>query len=59
MVGGRLVLANSEGDVIAVAPENGQTIATADVGQPVFIPPIAANDQIYVVTNEARLVVFN
>ena len=27
MVGGRLVLANSEGDVIAVTPETGQTIA--------------------------------
>lgn len=59
MVGGRLVLANSVGDVIAVSPENGQTVATAEVGQPVFIPPIAANGQIYVVTNEARLVVFN
>jgi outer membrane protein assembly factor BamB len=59
MVGGRLVLANSVGDVIAVSPENGQTVASADVGQPVFIPPIVANDQIYVVTDSARLVVFN
>jgi len=58
MIGGRLVLANSVGDVIAVSPENGQTVATADVGQPVFIPPIAANDQIYIVTDSARLVVF-
>jgi outer membrane protein assembly factor BamB len=57
MVGGRLVLANSEGEVVAVSPENGQTVAHADVGQPVFIPPIAANNQIYLVTNEARLVV--
>ncbi|MEZ5996428.1 MAG: PQQ-binding-like beta-propeller repeat protein [Hyphomonadaceae bacterium] len=57
MIGGRLVLANSEGDVVAVAPASGQTLATADVGQPVFIPPIAANDQIYMVTDEARLVV--
>lgn len=57
MIGGRLVLANSVGDVVAVTPENGQTVATADVGQPVFIPPIAANDQIYIVTDEARLVV--
>jgi outer membrane protein assembly factor BamB len=57
MIGGRLVLANSEGDVVAVSPANGQTLATADVGQSVFIPPIAANDQIYIVTDEARLVV--
>jgi outer membrane protein assembly factor BamB len=58
MVGGRLVLANSVGDVIAVSPSDGQTLAEADVGQAVFIPPIAANDQIYIVTDRARLVVF-
>ena len=57
MIGGRLVLANSLGQVIAVTPESGQTVATAEVGKPVFIPPIVANDQIYVVTDEARLVV--
>lgn len=58
MVGGRLVLANSEGDVVAVSPESGQVVAEADVGSPVYIPPISANDQIYIVTDEARLVVF-
>lgn len=58
MVGSRLVLANSLGQVIAVSPENGQTVATADVRQPVFIPPVTANGQIYIVTDEARLVVF-
>jgi len=57
MVGGRLVLANSVGDVVAVSPQNGEVLATADVGAPVFVPPIAANDQIYVVTNKAQLVV--
>ncbi len=59
MVGGRLILANSEGDIVAVSPENGQTVAEDRVGGPVFIPPIAANGNIYVVTDEARLVVFN
>ncbi len=58
MVGSRLVLANSLGEVIAVSPENGQAVATADVDQPVFIPPVTANGQIYIVTNSARLVVF-
>ncbi|MEZ5961561.1 MAG: PQQ-binding-like beta-propeller repeat protein [Hyphomonadaceae bacterium] len=57
MVGGRLVLANSEGEVVSVSPANGQTLASTDVDQAVFIPPIAANDQIYIVTDEARLVV--
>lgn len=59
MIAGRLVLANSEGDVVAVSPANGQTLSTGDVNQAVFIPPIAANDHIYIVTDEARLVVLN
>jgi len=58
MVGSRLILANSLGEVIAVSPENGQTTATADVDQPVFIPPVTANGRIYIVTDKARLVVF-
>jgi outer membrane protein assembly factor BamB len=58
MMGGRLVLANSAGDVIAVSADSGQIVATAEVGQPVFVPPIAANEQIYIVTDSARLVVF-
>ena len=58
MVGSRLVLANSLGQVISVSPENGQTVATEDVDDPVFIPPVSANGRIYIVTDEARLVVF-
>jgi outer membrane protein assembly factor BamB len=58
MVGGRLVLASSIGEIVAVSPENGQTVATEEVDDPVVIPPITANGNIYVVTNDARLVVF-
>ena len=57
MIGGRLVLANSVGDVVAVSAESGEIVERADVGQPVFIPPVAANDQVYIVTDNARLVV--
>lgn len=58
MVGGRLVLVSSLGEVVGVSPQNGEIVASADVGSPVFVPPIVANGQIYVVTDEARLVVF-
>lgn len=57
MVGSRLVLASSLGEVVAVTPENGQVVAHGNAGQPVFIPPVAANNQIYLVTDDARLVV--
>jgi outer membrane protein assembly factor BamB len=58
MIGSRLVLANSLGEVVAVSPENGQTVATADVDDPVFIPPIVANGLVYIVTDKARLIAF-
>ena len=59
MVGSRLVLANSLGEVVSVTPENGQQVAHAQVGNPVFIPPITANERIYVVTDNATLVALN
>jgi outer membrane protein assembly factor BamB len=58
MMGGRLILANSLGEVVAVSPENGQTVATGNAGKPVFIPPVVANGMVYLVTDEARLVAF-
>jgi outer membrane protein assembly factor BamB len=57
MVNSQLVLANSLGDVIAVSPQTGQTVSTAEVGDPVFIPPVTANGDIFIVTDEARLIV--
>jgi outer membrane protein assembly factor BamB len=57
MVGGRLVLANSLGEVVGVTPQNGEQVAHARVGEPVFIPPITVNNQIYLVTDHAKLVV--
>ncbi|HWA00539.1 MAG TPA: PQQ-binding-like beta-propeller repeat protein [Caulobacterales bacterium] len=59
MVGGKLILANSLGEVVAVAPETGETGAHIDLHKPIFIPPIAADNQIYLVTDEARLVVLH
>jgi outer membrane protein assembly factor BamB len=56
MVGGKLVLGNSLGEIVAVAPENGVVGATADAHDPIFIPPITANGLIYFVTDDARLI---
>jgi outer membrane protein assembly factor BamB len=57
LVGGKLVLANSLGEVVSVTPETGEVAATADLDKPIFIPPIAANGSIYLVTDDAKLVV--
>lgn len=57
LFGGNLVLANSLGDVVSVAPQNGTIVARGDVDGSVFIPPVTANGQLYLVTDNARLIV--
>lgn len=55
LVGGKLVLASSTGQVVSVSPENGEIAATRDLDQAIFIPPVAADGQIVVVTDDARI----
>jgi outer membrane protein assembly factor BamB len=52
----RLVLASSEGDVIALSPQDGKTVNELKLGQSVFIEPIAADGKIFVLTDQASLV---
>lgn len=52
----RVVIASSEGDVIALSPQNGETLADLKLGQPVYIEPIAANGKIFVLTDQGQLV---
>jgi outer membrane protein assembly factor BamB len=59
LVGGKLVLANSVGEVVAVSPETGEVQATRDLHTPIFIPPIASGGKIYIVTDEAKLIILD
>jgi outer membrane protein assembly factor BamB len=52
----RLIVTSSEGDVIALSPQNGETVAELKVGQPVYIEPIAAAGKIFVVGDKGSLV---
>jgi outer membrane protein assembly factor BamB len=56
MAGGRLILANSVGEVTAVSPINGEVMETRELGEAVFIPPVSAGGLIYIVTDDARVV---
>jgi outer membrane protein assembly factor BamB len=53
---GRLIVASSQGDVIALSPQNGETVGELKVGQPVYIEPIAASGKIFVLTDKGTLV---
>lgn len=52
----KLVIASSEGDVIALSPQNGETLNDLKIGQPIFIEPIAAHGKIFVLTDSGTLV---
>lgn len=52
----RLVLVNSEGQMVAFDPKTGQQTASLDLGAPAYIAPAAYNGALYVVTDEGRLI---
>jgi outer membrane protein assembly factor BamB len=53
---GRLVVVSSEGDVLALSAQNGDTVSELKLGQSIFIEPIAAAGKIFILTDQANLV---
>lgn len=56
LAGDRLFLASSRGQKILINPYDGTVMEEDKIGGPVFVPPIIANETIYVLTDEARLI---
>ncbi len=52
----RLIVASSQGDVLAMSLQTGETIDDLDLGQPIYIEPIAAGGLIYFLTDEGTLI---
>lgn len=53
---GRVIVISSEGDLIAYDPQTGQEVDTLDLGDKVYLEPIAVNETLYVLTDDARLI---
>jgi outer membrane protein assembly factor BamB len=58
LAGDRLILANSQGEMITVSPTDGKTLGTTKIGQPVFLQPIVANSTLYIFDNSGRITAF-
>lgn len=56
LASGRLLTASNRGQLVALNPKTGETVATANLGSPVIISPIAANGTVYFVSDEAELI---
>jgi outer membrane protein assembly factor BamB len=55
LAGERLVLANSQGQLVNVAPGDGKVQSVTKADGPVFLPPVVAGNTLYILTNEGRL----
>lgn len=52
----RLVLVNSEGELMAFDPKTGAQTGSINLGAPAYIAPTAYNGALYVLTDDARLI---
>lgn len=52
----RLVLVNSDGQLVAFDPKTGAQTASINLGAPAYIAPAAYNGALYVLTDDARLI---
>ncbi len=52
----RLLVASSTGEVLALSIQTGETVAELDVGDPVYVNPIAANGKALLLTEDAQLI---
>jgi outer membrane protein assembly factor BamB len=55
LAGGKLVLANSRGEVVLVDPVSGNIAQEQRLGQPFFVPPIVAGGLVYLLSAEGTL----
>ncbi|MEP3655044.1 MAG: PQQ-binding-like beta-propeller repeat protein [Litorimonas sp.] len=58
LAGNRLVVASSAGNVTLLDPRSGAVVKEMKVKSGVFVPPVIANETVYILTDEAKLVAF-
>ena len=56
LAGNRLLVASSKGDVILLDPRSGTILKEDRLGGSIFVPPVIANETVYILTDEAKLV---
>jgi outer membrane protein assembly factor BamB len=52
----RLVIVSSEGKILALSPQTGETVSEIDLKKTIYIDPIAADGKIFVLADDGQLV---
>lgn len=55
LAGNRLVLTNSEGQIVSASPDNGKVGTVIKADNPFTLPPIVANSTLYVLDQKGRI----
>jgi hypothetical protein len=55
LAGGRLIVANSAGQIANVSPLDGSIQSTVDTKMSISLPPIVANSTLYVLHDNGQL----
>jgi outer membrane protein assembly factor BamB len=58
LVGDRLLLVGSHGQAVTMSPYNGEILGRQDLPGPVVIPPVVAQGNVYIVTENAELLAY-
>lgn len=56
LAGDRILLGSSHGELWSVSPYTGRLLGRIDVGDPIFLPAVVAQDTVFVLTDDAKLV---
>ena len=55
MAGGQLILVRSDGEISMHYPETGATVSTIDTGNDTILPPVIANQTLYILAEDGTL----
>lgn len=58
LAGGRLVLLNSEGQIVSASVADGKITSTVDHGEPMTLAPLVANNTLYVLDAKGRITAY-
>ena len=56
--GGRLIVASTDGYAVSINPTTGERLAATELGEPVSLSPIVADNMLFFLTDKGRIIAF-